>query len=251
MAEETNENNQQGRVDRGAPRLSARDRQVVSAVAIARYLTTEQVHRLLFQGRDESASRKRLMALAGLGRRSFTPPYLRRLTYRTHSGSVVVCWALTDAGHALAREVLGRDHRFAGRDVGAAFLEHAATLSDLFVELALAHLTQGDRLAELPFRWAPIDTVRLPWAQYDAHARKTRDRLLVPDAVLELPTERRRIFIECEMGTHSIVAASDAKAGATLAKAERWEEFFTGHADLGRRATFYEAAYPDRATPQA
>src|SRR5689334_19045923 len=103
------------------------------------------------------------MTLAGLGRRSFTPPYLRRLTYRPHSGTVVVCWALTDAGHALAQDVLGCDHRFAGRDVGAAFLEHAATLSDLFVELALAHLTRSGRLAELPFRWAPIDTVRLPW----------------------------------------------------------------------------------------
>ena len=35
-----------------------------------------------------------------------------------------MCWAPTDAGYALAQEALGRDHRFAGRDVGAAFLEH-------------------------------------------------------------------------------------------------------------------------------
>ena len=48
------------------------------------------------------------------------------------------------------------------------------------------------------------------------------------------------------MGTHSIVAVSDEKAGATISKVERYDEFFAGYAQASARLTFYGKSYPDQ-----
>jgi hypothetical protein len=42
------------------------------------------------------------------------------------------------------------------------FLVHAMSLTDLFVVLAAPFISAGMRAAELPFRWAPIDSKQLP-----------------------------------------------------------------------------------------
>src|SRR5689334_8920626 len=99
------------RVDRGAGRLTERDRQVVASLAIARYLASGQLQRLFFPGRSRTYL-KRLSALAGLTERKvFTPPYLRRLPYRTAKGGMETAWALTDAGYVLAADILGSQLR--------------------------------------------------------------------------------------------------------------------------------------------
>src|SRR5262249_15387148 len=41
----------------------------------------------------------------------------------------------------------------------------------------------------------------------------------------------QRLFLECETGTHSIIATGTTKPGATLCKVERYESFLTGLAD--------------------
>jgi hypothetical protein len=146
-------------------------------------------------------------------------------------------WAVTLAGYALAVQQLGAERKLTREDVGPAFLEHSMTLTDLFVGLAAPYVAGGARAAELPFWWDPIDSKQLPWEEYDSNAEKLRARRIVPDAVLEIPGVRRRYFVECEMGTHSIAAASDEKAGATLAKTERYDEFFSGG--------FYAQSFPD------
>jgi hypothetical protein len=151
-------------------------------------------------------------------------------------------WALEPRGHALAFDFLGSARKFSKSDVGEHFLEHWATLTQLFVELAAPFLERGTKAAELPFRWEPNDTNGLPWQQYDMEAGKMRARRIIPDAVLELPQAKKRFFIECEMGTHSIVATSDEKAGATLAKTERYDEFL---ASRGSEPSFYRQAFAD------
>jgi len=118
-------------------------------------------------------------------------------------------------------------------------------LTELFVRISAPYLHGNVRPSALPFHWNPTDT-ELPWAQYDSRAGKFRQRRLVPDAILELPSVRRRFFVECEMGTHSIVAASDEKTGATLSKVERYDEFFAGYAAASDRLTFYRKSYPDQ-----
>lgn len=236
--------------------VTARDRELMALMSISRYLTTAQANALVRPGKHESVGRRRLFTLAGLaprarGRRGgpppalFQPPYLRRLRFRRMTGERMDFWALTRQGEALAAEVLGREPRVERGDVSEPFREHWAVLTDLFVGLAVPLLARGVRACALPLQWDPGEAAELPWRQYDAEAGKVRARAMVPDAVLALPGARRRYLVECEMGTHSIVATSDEKAGATVRKLERYDEFFGGYDDSANRVTFYEKAFPD------
>lgn len=237
--------------------VTERDRDLLALMSITRYLTTKQANALVRPGRDESVGRRRLFTLAGLaprarGRRRqepvalFDPPLVRRLMFRSTTGERVSQWALTRQGEALAAAVLGRDPRLERRDVSEPFREHWAVLTDLFVGIAAPLLARGLKPRDLPLKWDPCETTDLPWREYDTTAGKVRSRLMVPDAVLDLLAARRRFLIECEMGSHSIVAASDEKAGATLRKAERYDEFFSGLDDASSGLTFYAKAFPDR-----
>ena len=236
--------------------VTGRDRELMALMAISRYLTTAQANALVRPGKHESVGRRRLFTLAGLaprarGRRGgpppalFAPPYLRRLRFRRTTGERVDLWALTRQGEALAAEVLGWEPRVERQDVSEPFREHWAVLTDLFVGLAAPLLARGVRASALPLQWDPCEGTELPWRQYDAAAGKVRARAMVPDAVLALPGARRRYLVECEMGTHSIIASSDEKAGATVRKLERYDEFFGGYDDSARQVTFYAKAFPD------
>src|SRR5688572_1194671 len=108
--------------------VTAKDRELLALMSMARYLTTAQGNALVRPGKHESVGRRRLFTLAGLAPRArgrarrsplalFTPPYVRRLQFRRTMGERVDFWALTREGEALAAEVLGRDPRVARRDV--------------------------------------------------------------------------------------------------------------------------------------
>lgn len=286
----TESNGNDERVARGAV-LTDRDRQVVGYLAIARYLSTTQLHRLAYPGRTLPPCRRRLMRLSGLWKTSkhkptkagvqenFVPPYLRRREYRTFGGEIAEVWALTDAGHLLAEQVLRAQLRVPRADVSAEFLEHDVALNEVLIGLvdptcrpcprcgksglrwqargADAHapactcghvLDQGvARVEEIGFRWTTTESNRLPWTEYDRKSGKTQERVILPDGVLELGG--RRFFLECEMGTHSIVG-NEFKNGATLAKCERYEKFLNGIADPKVGDTFYRQAYPDGAAAE-
>lgn len=258
-------------------RLTDRDRQLVGLLAVARYLTSAQVARLVYPGREDGASRRRrLLALAGEGVGGFSQPALRRLQYRTYEGDRVAVWGLTTVGYLIAESVLGEPLKVPRGDIGADFLEHSVTLNELFVSLVaspveaqLATLRPGPaadpkarrvfarkfeglyaRARQHSFRWSATESVRLPWSQYDAASGKAKDRIIQPDAVLEVPGAERRYFLECEMGTHTIAAVSDDKHGSTLSKVERYDEFMRGFADVRSKQTFYLRSFPDGWVPE-
>jgi hypothetical protein len=52
------------------------------------------------------------------------------------------------------------------------------------------------------------------------------------------------------MGTHSVVARTDEKAGSTVSKVENYAGFIRGFADSVKGETFYARKYPDRWTPE-
>jgi hypothetical protein len=230
-------------------RLTDKDRQLIGALAIARYLSNEQLHRLFYSGRTAKTMAKRLRSLAGQGRRGFAPPYLRRLSYRTHDGRYVDLWALTAAGYAVAHSVLGTPVKLPREDVGAAFREHTVALNELLVGLMAPSIGTYARAKQTSFRWLTSDVVRLPWRQYLQKTGRQRERAIFPDAMLELPAARRRLFLECETGTHSIVATTDEKPGSTLAKVQNYASFIRGFADPVKGETFYARKYPDGWTP--
>ncbi len=193
---------------------------------------------------------KRLRSLAGEGPRKFIRPYFRRLSYRTLEGRYFDLWALTAAGYAAAQTILDIPLKIPREDVGAAFREHLLTLNELLVALLAPAPGTYARAKQARFRWMTSDLVRLPWKQYLQKSGRPRERVVFPDAVLELPQSRRRLFLECEMGTHSIVARTDQKAGSTLSKVENYSGFIRGFADSVTGETFYARKYPDGWTPE-
>jgi hypothetical protein len=153
-------------------------------------------------------------------------------------------WTLTTAGYAVAGADLGRPIRVPRRDVGAAFAEHFVLLTDLFVDLVRPFLQAGAAGKDLPFRWDVTDQLELPWRDNDASGNG-RTRVVRPDAVIDVPSARRRFFIECETGSHTLVPRSPEKHQATLRKLERYDNYVCGLADGSACLSHYEVNHPD------
>jgi len=85
--------------------------------------------------------------------------------------------------------------------------------------------------AQLAFRWTDPEGARLPWKDYNIKKGASRDRVIVPDAVIKIPDCKRRLFVEFETGSHTLLTSSDRKPGATSAKIGRYAEFLEGFAD--------------------
>src|SRR5215831_4386411 len=117
------------------PRLTNRDRQLLGVLATARYLSSEQIHRLFFFGRTEAACRGRLFLLGGLGKQRNPLAYVKRLRFRSFEGQWFSVWTPTLRGYCIARNVLGTEVKVPAYDVSTNFLEHSIRLNDLLVAL--------------------------------------------------------------------------------------------------------------------
>ena len=73
----------------------------------------------------------------------------------------------------------------------------------------------------------------------------TKDRLIRPDAVLEVPASRLRVFIEGETGSQPLKSRNKDRLGATTAKLRRYQAYMTGFADVATRRTWYQQRFPD------
>ena len=226
-------------------RLTNRDRQLLGVLATARYFSSEQIQRLFFSGRTEAACRGRLFLLARLGKQRTPFSYLKRLRFRSFEGQWFSVWAPTLQGYSIAQRVLGVEVKVPAYDVSASFLEHSIRLNDLLVALLETARGRMPSAAGARFRWIPSDSSRLPWHDYEDE-RGTVKRVIQPDAILEIPTLRRRFFLECEMGTHPIVSANPDKHGATVNKLERYNDFMASYADDESTKTCYQQLFPDR-----
>jgi hypothetical protein len=159
-------------------------------------------------------------------------------------------WTLTSAGYALASTVLGAIIKVPRHDVGAAFREHAIALNELFVALVIRPGGGYPRAKQSEFRWMASDTVRLPWRDHLGHGSRSPDRLVLPDAVLEIPRAQRRYFLECEMGTHPILGDADPRPGSTIGKVQNYEGFLRSYVDANATQTFYARSFPDNYVPE-
>lgn len=231
-------------------RPTDRDRQLIGVLGVVRHLSTDQLCRLFYAGRNPHNMRKRLRRFAGEGALAFKPAYFRRLFYRTYEGHCCEMWTLTSSGYALASSVLGNIIKVPRHDVGASFREHAIALNELFVALVIRPASGYPRAKQSEFRWIPSDTVRLPWRQHLGEAGRSPDRLVLPDAVLEIPKAQRRYFLECEMGTHPILGEADPRPGSTIAKVQNYEGFLRSYVDARATETFYARSFPDNYIPE-
>ena len=233
-------------------RLTGRDKELMAHVATARYLTLPQLKRIVFvralnggkkkgdasdnEGPSDIVCRRRLMRLCEV-----KPAYLRRLAYRNREGGWAAVYATEPLGHSVARQVLGRAPAAAMQDVKAQFLEHTVRLNDLYVALAEGCARRRLPPARYPFWWISTDNVGLPWQELSGRTGRIEERRLVPDAILEMPGERVRIFLECEMGGHPLVRKDEYALGSALSKLNRYAAFVLA----GARQTYYAQKYPD------
>jgi hypothetical protein len=150
----------------------------------------------------------------------------------------------------VAQERLGKELLKVPRhDVSPQFLKHSILLSELFLGLVAQ---DGKHPAKIPqnFRWILGEYLNLPFSEYTLEDRNERRRLQ-PDAVLEIPSERVRFFIEIETGSATIW--DQEKVTSTLAKLERYSLFLSGYAGNvhhGDSSTFYSRAFPDAWPPE-
>ena len=234
---------QQSKKKRGAGRkLTGRDRALAGFLGITRYLSREQIERLMFPGRVKSRSSIRLGQLTkAVGGQ---PAILKELGYATSDGWKNV-FGLTGYGYLVAQERLGKELLKVPRhDVSPQFLNHSVLLSEFFVGLVPQ---DGKHPAKIPtrFRWIPGEYLDLPFSEFMPENRKEKRRLQ-PDAVLEIPTLRRRYFAEIETGSATIW--DQEKLTSTLAKLNRYSNFirgFAGNVFDGDSSTFYSRAFPD------
>jgi hypothetical protein len=233
-----------------APRgaiLTDRDRALLAFAAIARYVSAEQVHRLFFEGSSKKQTYRRLAKLSQPGARPGEGACLRRLQYRRADGTPAPVWALAPYGRSIAeREVpwLGSP---AATDIGARFLEHTLVLNDVLAGLVLRLRRSATApLADLPFRWRAENDDALSFQAVDPRTRQWHRAVLKPDAVVDVPARRRRLFVEAETGTQSIATANPERTGAKLA---RYRIFFTVRAE-DSPSTWYRRAFVDGCEPR-
>jgi Replication-relaxation len=232
-----------------AVRLVPRDVVLMSHLGIARYLTAQQLHALVFPSCTSRVARRRIDLLSAPGGNG---PYLANIRYRAATGPMVA-YRLTEQGYATAQAHLGAELNVPLKDIGADFLAHTLELNNLYVGLLLPARTapgrDGAQLdaapARQPFRWINSESSRLPWLHYEPSVDGLQKKRIEPDAVLESAQLCRRWFLECEMGGHSITNP-DQRSGSTIAKIRRYAEFYSGYADARAKETHYQRHYVDR-----
>ena len=233
--------------ERRPPRLQRPDRELLALLGVCRYLTASQVVALQPGGRTEKGAAQRLRRLSGDAPSKgwpFSPALVRAVPYRAFDGEPLRLWGLTPAGYAVAAGELARVLKAFRADVGAVFAEHFVFLTELFVRLARPYLAAGGLPRALPFRWNVAEDVELPWRDRDETGCE-KARVIRPDAVLELPSSERRLFIECEMGTNPLTPLGPDKPQSTVRKVERYDAYVSGFADVAARLSHYRRKYPD------
>lgn len=148
-------------------------------------------------------------------------------------------------GYCIPRGVLGTEVKVPAYDVSTNFLEHSIRLNDLLVALLQNSDKRIPSVVRARLRWVPSDSARLPWQGYEQRTGSVK-RVIQPDAILEIPALRHRFFLECEMGTHSIVSANPDKHGATSNKLDRYNSFMRTFVDVECTKTHYDEIFPDR-----
>jgi hypothetical protein len=220
-------------------RLQQRDREILATIGTARYLTTAQLVSLFFPDAHFTVPLRRLRSLAAGG-------FVRGDEFVNARRGHVRGWTLTAAGFVGAQDLI-RLPPYPTEPVRPQFLEHMTWLNELFVALVSAGGVPLRR-ATFPFRWVP-DTGR--WyairPRFDIGGKP---RCVVPDAIVEFHGSQRRVFIEAERGTHTIVPVSTAKTGATIVKLDRYTGFFRDRTEFRSDATSYTTEFGDTLSPE-
>jgi len=182
--------------------LTERDRELCGFLAVCRYLTREQIEKLIFPGRSKARSSTRLRQLAS--RMGGQAAVVRGDLGYASAGGWTTVWALTAEGFEIGSQLLNlKLARTPKHDVGPWFLKHEVMLNEVFLGLVPQ---DGKTPARVPrgFRWVLGEYFDLPFNDFVRNGTGVESRRLQPDAVLEDAAGRRRYFIEYESGSATV-----------------------------------------------
>jgi hypothetical protein len=228
--------------------VTERDKDLCGFLAACRYLTREQVERLMFPGRVKARSSTRLRQLAA--RVGEQEAVLRDDVGFGRPDGWTTVWALTAEGFRIGAERAELEvARKPKKDLSQQFLKHEVELNELY----LAVVPQdGQTPATLPtgFRWLQGAYLDLPFEKFKWGEGKV-PRRLEPDAMIEVPAARRRFFVEYETGTATL--DDPKKNTSTKGKLARYRDFirtWVGDWHGGERRTRYTDAFKDGWPPE-
>jgi len=87
--------------------------------------------------------------------------------------------------------------------------------------------------------------MRLPWTEFDANNRSPANRLIRPDATVEMLETKRRIFIELEISPLGLHRDNTRGRDALKAKIDRYVRFVVTPLSSLLKETFYLRAFSD------
>ena len=231
-------------------RLTTRDKDLLAHVSVARYLSGEQLRRLVFSGKKatteqigrdagkESSAVVCRRRLKGLCSERGGAAYLRRLSFRNADNQFVAVFAATTLGYGVASQLLGRAVPQPAEDVTKLVLARIVRLNELYLALA-----QGRPATNAPFAWVASHAIDLPsWEELNVARGRKEKRRLAPDAVVELLAEKARVFVDDEMGLGPLPRSAENAHAWALSRLNRYASFLMQGGDR----TLYAQKYPDR-----
>jgi hypothetical protein len=237
-------------------KITPRDVILFVLLLFARYLTTKQIAEVLFAGRHINGVRERLFALANISvKHQAQEAYLNKGQMRDYDGNLIQYWSLTSLGYARAATMLnnptlGRPPNAAERDRkheprfdathGDKYIHHILETNQILSGVLAPSPGSFPVIRSPKFRWIGAEGMRLKAFE------KGKCRLVLPDAAIELPYEKRRIFIEYETGEQPLVRP-DAE-GSAPNKADRYDLFVHGWAE--KNTTWYARTFTDGFAPE-
>jgi hypothetical protein len=235
--------------------LTERDRALLGYLGVARYMTAAQVHRLIAPGHDKAIVSRRLARLCERGPNPGDDPYLRRIEYRRTDALPFPVWALTPHGRAVGADAAPGGVAAVEPGTGVHFVERVLALNEVLLGLVLSlRKSEAAPLSTLPFRWRVADSP-LRFKIFDRLLGRSRPALLRPDAIVDVPSRRRRFFLEAETGSRGLAPAGP-RDGHVTRRLSRYVTFVTGYAEptggveRDREQTWYRAAFPDAFDPE-
>src|SRR5438876_3017333 len=100
--------------------------------------------------------------------------------------------------------------------------------------------------ADAPFVWIAANTTELAWQTYSHFTGRLEERRLTPNAIVELPAQSTRVFVEDEMGVGPLPRRDDAAGAWALSKLHRYASFMAE----GTHRSYYAQKYPDECTAE-
>lgn len=235
------------------PQFRPPDKRILEFLGLSRYITADQALALLGSTDPWVANIHRRLTRLTLPSRRRRDPLLQRFPLRRDNLSPLSVWTTTDSGWAEVERLVPYVSSAPPAPLGWQAMEHHIALTNVLVALIIHYGPDPTfSVLDLPFRWHPDSDSQIDFKIYDKNSGGLVSTAIKPDATIEIPERRRRLFLELEIGTNSITTDRPFafNPGAITRKLERYSAFFSGLVELQANTTWYTKRYSDAFAPE-